>query len=162
MIHAALERLDLAAEPGAQWSAQRERIAAQIGAAAAPGERERALADALACWDALGAGPLAVRLREVADRILARELPVLLGASEGALGFVAGSIDLLYRGEDGRLVVVDYKTDRVDERGESGAPHARYAKQGELYCRAVAEALGTGPPRFEIWWLRGGEIEAIL
>src|SRR5207244_2311414 len=98
VIHAALERLDLAAEPGAQWSAQRERIAAQIGAAAAPGERERALADALACWDALGAGPLAVRLREVADRILARELPVLLGASEGALGFVAGSIDLLYRG----------------------------------------------------------------
>jgi len=163
VIHAALERLDLAAEPGAQWSAQRERIAAQIRAAAAPGVREGALADALACWDALGAGPLAARLREVADRILARELPVLLGPSEGALGFVAGSIDLLYRGEDGRLVVVDYKTDRDGARGESGTPHPRYAKQGELYCRAVGEALGAvPPPRFEIWWLRTGRIEAIL
>ena len=45
--------------------------------------------------------------------------------------------------------------------GEAGA--ARYAKQGELYCRAVAEALGPDSrPRFEIWWLRSGEIEAIL
>jgi ATP-dependent helicase/nuclease subunit A len=171
-IHAALEQLDLDGEPAASWSEQRDRIAAQIRAAAGSAARDRALADALACWDALGAGPLRARLREISPDILARELPVLLGpqvsrsepkASEdqqlGALGFVTGSIDLLYRDVDGRLVVVDYKTDR--ERGEAGNP--RYAKQGELYCRAVAEALGAEPaPRFEIWWLRSGEIEAIL
>jgi ATP-dependent exoDNAse (exonuclease V) beta subunit len=158
VIHAALERLDLDAEPAAQWSAQRERIAAQIRAAAAHGERERALADALACWDAIGAGPLAARLRALSRQVLARELPVLMGPREGALGFVTGSVDLLYRDDDGRLVVVDYKTDR--ERGEPGA--ARYAKQGELYCRAVGEALGADPPpRFEIWWLRTGVVEAL-
>jgi ATP-dependent helicase/nuclease subunit A len=81
-----------------------------------------------------------------------------MGPREGALGFVTGSVDLLYRDDDGRLVVVDYKTDR--ERGEPGA--ARYAKQGELYCRAVGEALGADPPpRFEIWWLRTGVVEAL-
>jgi ATP-dependent helicase/nuclease subunit A len=167
-IHAALERLDLAAEPAAQWSAQRERIAAQVRAAAAPAERDRALADALACWDALGAGPLAARLRELSPQILARELPVLLHASavpegtEAPLAFVTGTIDLLYRDGNGRLVVVDYKTDREGAR-ETDAPPERYAKQGELYCRAVGQALGADPPpRFEIWWLRRGEIEAIL
>jgi ATP-dependent helicase/nuclease subunit A len=157
-IHAALERLDLDAEP-AVWSAQRERISEQIRASSGSGARDRALADALACWDALCGGPLATRMREIAPRILARELPVLLGPGEECVGFVTGSIDLLYRDEDGRLVVVDYKTDR--ERGEAGA--LRYAKQGQLYCRAVAEALGADPPpRFEIWWLRCGQIEAIL
>jgi ATP-dependent helicase/nuclease subunit A len=169
-IHAALERLDLEADSAAQWAAQRARIAEQVGAAAAPADRERAIAEALACWDALGDGPLAARLRSLSPRILARELPLLLGptqvsrsepkASEdhamGALGFVSGSIDLLYRDEDGRLVVVDYKTDR--ERAQS----ERYARQGELYCRAVGLALGADPPpRFEIWWLRSGAVEAL-
>ena len=58
--------------------------------------------------------------------------------------------------------MVDYKTDR-ERRAPTRAPRERYARQGELYCRAVAEALGADrPPRFEIWWLRSGAIEAIL
>jgi len=96
------------------------------------------------------------------DRIVARELPVLLRGNEHALGFVSGSIDLLYRDEDGRLVVVDYKTDRVDpSASEVRARRERYAQQGALYCRAVQEALGAEPPRFELWWLRSGMIEAL-
>ncbi len=169
-IHAALERIDLGAEPATQWSAQRARIAAQVAAAAPPGERERAIADALECWDALGRGPLAARLFGLSSRIIARELPVLLDAAAAtqraaearALGFVAGSIDLLYRDEDGRLVVVDYKTDRPDPRADATAQRERYARQGGLYCRAVRLALGTDPPpRFEIWWLRRGAVEAL-
>ena len=81
---------------------------------------------------------------------------------QGALGFVTGSVDLLYRDVDGRLVVVDYKTDRVDPRADAQAKRERYARQGEIYCRAVAEALAAdSPPRFEIWWLRSGEVEPI-
>jgi hypothetical protein len=59
--------------------------------------------------------------------------------------------------------VVDYKTDRVDPHAEDANPRReRYARQGELYCRAVGEALGADrPPRFEIWWLRTGAVEAI-
>ena len=164
-IHAALEALDLGADPAQAWRAQRERIAARITSAAPAGERERAIADALECWDALAAGPLAARLRELSGRILARELPVLLAADPdaaadgaGPIGFAAGSIDLLYRDRDGRLVVVDYKTDRAD----ASAQRERYARQGALYCRAVEEALGADPPpRFEIWWVRSGAVEVI-
>jgi ATP-dependent helicase/nuclease subunit A len=161
-IHAALERLALGAGP-AQWDEQRARIAAQIAVAAPAGDREAAIADALACWDALATGPLAARLRELSGRIVARELPLLLGAHEHALGFVTGSIDLLYRDDDGRLVVVDYKTDREGPGAADAAQRrARYAEQGALYCRAVGEALGADPPpRFEIWWLRSGAVEAL-
>jgi ATP-dependent helicase/nuclease subunit A len=166
-IHAALESLDLARELAPQWAGQRARIAAQIAATAAPGECDAAIADALACWDALAKSPLAARLRGISARVLARELPVLLAPvagsdRAGALGFVTGSVDLLYRDDDGRLVVVDYKTDRVDPRSDASDARARYARQGELYCRAVAEALGADrPPRFEIWWLRSGSVEAV-
>jgi len=170
-IHAALERLDLGAEPASQWREQRARIAAQLAAAALPADRVRAISDALACWDAIGDGPLAPRLRGLAGRVVARELPVLLspvvstvGGDAEAAGFVSGSIDLLYRDGDGRLVVVDYKTDRADpaEVLDQEARRERYARQGELYCRAVGEALAADPPpRFEIWWLRSGAVDAI-
>jgi ATP-dependent exoDNAse (exonuclease V) beta subunit len=166
-IHAALEQLELGADLAPQWDEQRERIAARIHAGAPPDGRARAVADALECWDALGNGPLAARLAELAPRVVARELPVLLRPDfqrepAGALGFVSGSVDLLYRDGDGRLVVVDYKTDRVDPRADAQAKHERYARQGELYCRAVAEALAAeSAPRFEIWWLRSGSIEAL-
>ncbi len=171
-IHAALERIDLGAS-AAEWSDQRARIAAQIAAAAPPDERAQATEDALACWDALASGPIAARLRALSERVVARELPVLLGPTQSpcsepkayateSLGFVAGSVDLLYRGDDGRLVVVDYKTDRVDpSTGDARVRRESYARQGELYCRAVGEALCTEPPRFEIWWLRSGVVEQV-
>jgi len=156
-IHAALERIDLAAEPLAEWMAQRARIEADL--AAAPfAQRARAVEDALACWDALASGPLAARLFAVAPRVVARELPLVLA---DGLGFATGSIDLLYRDEDGRFAVVDYKTDRSEPGADPGA-RARYARQGALYCRAVSEALACElPPRLEIWWLRSGTVEVI-
>jgi ATP-dependent helicase/nuclease subunit A len=100
-------------------------------------------------------------------------LPARIGPSRAAAGaartrrrlarFVAGSIDLLYRDDDGRLVVVDYKTDRVEpSSADAGERRARYAQQGALYCRAIGEALGADPsPRFELWWLRSGAIEPL-
>jgi ATP-dependent exoDNAse (exonuclease V) beta subunit len=162
-IHAALERIAPEGDAAA-WTAEGARIAAQIAAVAPPGDRERATADALACWDTVATGPIAARLRALEGRIVARELPILSGANEHALGFVSGSIDLLYRDGDGRLVVVDYKTDRLDpQASDADASRARYARQGALYCRAVQDALGAEvPPRFELWWLRSGQIEAIL
>jgi hypothetical protein len=126
---------------------------AQLRALAPAAVCEHAVADALACWDAVASGPLGARLRELAGCVVARELPLVL--AEG-IGFATGSIDLLYRDRDGRLVVVDYKTDRVTAETD------RYARQGALYCRAVREALGAdAAPRFEIWWLRSGTVEPI-
>ncbi len=172
-VHAALERLDLSGDPARAWGAGREELAARLRRELVPPLRERAEADALACWDTLASGPLAARLRVLAARVVARELPVLLAPEtlpdRGAVlapvaGFVTGSIDLLYRDERGGLVVVDYKTGRPAEGAEAAAQRARHAHQGALYCHAVSEALAVPdgvPPRFEIWWLRTGVVEPL-
>jgi ATP-dependent exoDNAse (exonuclease V) beta subunit len=75
------------------------------------------------------------------------------------VGFVSGSIDLLYLDEDDRPVVADYKTDAVAGDDELAARAAAYAPQGEVYARAVADALGLAElPRFELWFLDAGRV----
>jgi ATP-dependent helicase/nuclease subunit A len=66
------------------------------------------------------------------------EEPFLL-PMEGAL--IRGSIDLLARHPDGRLLVLDYKTDRL--AGEPAALIERYSVQRDIYALAVA---GGGKP----------------
>jgi ATP-dependent helicase/nuclease subunit A len=63
-----------------------------------------------------------------------REVPVAAAIGEGML---EGFVDLLYQDADGRLVLVDYKTDRTPDE----AP-ARYRVQMGAYAFAVAQALG--------------------
>jgi ATP-dependent exoDNAse (exonuclease V) beta subunit len=93
--------------------------------------------------------------------VLARELPVLLPPGEGEhapVGAVTGAIDLLYRDpRDGRIVIADYKTDEVATAEEIRERAAVYAPQGEVYARAIREALEMEEePRFELWFLRAG------
>ena len=168
-IHAALERLDLDAPPEQAFYEQRARIEAQLRGALPAARAARAVAEALALWDVVHVGPLAARLADLAPRVVARELPVLLPLDEtpeADAEYASGSIDLLYRDPDGRLVVADYKTDRADPRAadpDTSAARAAYARQGSLYRTAVARALpGEPPPRFELWWLRRGEVETLL
>ncbi len=72
---------------------------------------------------------------------------------------MSGAIDLLYRDEAGTWVVVDYKTDRVDDEEQLQRRASEYAAQGAFYTRAVREARGlTDDPRFELWFLRAGTI----
>src|SRR6185295_8067512 len=111
------------------------------------------------------AGPLLGRLRDLKQHILSRELPVLLPPrreERSPVGVVTGTIDLLYRDPgDGRLVVVDYKTDDVEAAGEIRDCAAVYAPQGAAYLRAVQEALELAEaPRFELWFLRAGQVVA--
>jgi len=64
-----------------------------------------------------------------------REAPVTLLMPDGWL--VEGVVDLAFE-EDGRWMVVDYKTD-----GElAGADEARYRRQIALYASAIAQATG--------------------
>jgi ATP-dependent exoDNAse (exonuclease V) beta subunit len=169
-VHRALELLDLAAdEPGGEAEAAGDRLAGYLAAVlptAAP-EWKGALERAAALWRRFAAGPLHDRLSALDGRVIARELPVLLPApaevrETGApppVGFVSGSIDLLYLDEDDRPVVADYKTDAVAGDDELAARAAAYAPQGEVYARAVAEALGLADlPRFELWFLDAGRV----
>ena len=67
-----------------------------------------------------------------------------------------GSIDLIYRDEDGDVVVADYKTD--DEPDEA-TMRERYRDQLQVYAAAVRDAQGLERlPRTELWLLRSGAI----
>jgi ATP-dependent exoDNAse (exonuclease V) beta subunit len=153
-VHRALERFDLTAEALAELARRAEDLVLDLDPALDPDARAAALARARETLERFGAGPLFPRWLELRGRILARELPLVAAAEPGddALSFLAGQIDALARGADGRLLVIDYKTDdRVEPE--------RHRGQAARYARALAQALGLDrPPAVELWYLRAGQI----
>jgi ATP-dependent exoDNAse (exonuclease V) beta subunit len=93
----------------------------------------RAAADAVRAL----ATPLMERARRA--RRLWRELPLWF-PQDGEL--IEGIVDLVFEEEDGRLVVVDYKTDHIVEHQvlEQAAHHAH---QLQLYGRGLTQATGV-------------------
>jgi len=163
LVHAALERLDLRADPHDAVVAARENLVDALPADLDSEGRKAVLDRAAQVLERLVAGPLLQRLGEIADHVVARELDVLLPPSvEGPSGFVSGAVDLVYRDPaDGALVVADYKTDRIGDPADLAAKARHYAPQGALYVSALQHALGLdAPPRFELWFLDAGEIVA--
>ena len=77
--------------------------------------------------------------------MVARELPFLL-PHEG--GVMQGVIDLVAR-IDGRLTVIDYKSDRVEQP-------EKYAGQRKWYVEAARRILGEKSPDFKLLYLRTG------
>ena len=55
---------------------------------------------------------------------------------------IEGIIDLLYEDFDGQLVILDYKSDRVDNEHEVAAKVNHYGMQGAVYAAAVEKATG--------------------
>lgn len=160
-IHRALETLDLNSEIDIELDAKRSLLPIYLRPFLSGQQGSEALDRARSLWDRFAQGPLLDRLLGLRDQIIARELPVLLPPLEdrGPVGFLAGTIDLLYRDPDsGRLVVADYKTDCV-EGDEALAQRSRvYASQLSVYVRAVREALGLSEePRAELWFLHAGQ-----
>ena len=55
---------------------------------------------------------------------------------------------------------IDYKTDRIDAlKTREGAE--KYRRQGELYCRALSDALGVEINRFAVAFLRPAVLEMV-
>ncbi|HEU4980391.1 MAG TPA: PD-(D/E)XK nuclease family protein, partial [Solirubrobacterales bacterium] len=73
-------------------------------------------------------------LEEIGDARVSPEVPFLIDVA-GTL--VRGSIDLLVERPGGSILVVDYKTDRLDDR-EPAELAARYAVQRDLYALAAS------------------------
>ena len=73
-----------------------------------------------------------------------RELYVAAPIANGDGGetLVEGFTDLLYETADGELVVVDYKTDAVQEGEAVDAALSRYQLQGAAYAMALEASLG--------------------
>jgi len=155
-VHRILEGCPLDTDLAAELESQRRSLEDLLRALGAEGE---ILEDAKKrADDLLGSflsGKLFERFAVLGDRIVARELPVLLPPGEGgAVGYLAGSIDLLIRGEEGELVVIDFKTDRATPDEDLEMHAEKYADQGRAYVRALTEALALErPPRFELWYL---------
>jgi ATP-dependent exoDNAse (exonuclease V) beta subunit len=143
LIHGLLEHLDLERDLVSQVRA--------TGESEVAGELLRRLAE----------GRCLARLGELGPRVVARELPVLVWeeTTDGPGVVVSGFIDLVYRDPvDERLVVADYKTDRVTGGG-LGERAAVYEPQIRTYARALREALTIDDdPRCELWFLYADEI----
>ncbi|MBI4371001.1 MAG: UvrD-helicase domain-containing protein [Elusimicrobia bacterium] len=125
-VRAALERR----APGPRW-AEAEIEAARVlaGFLASPAAKELAAAE-----------------------ILGREVP--FAYADGPT-VVRGAMDLIAR-VAGRLVVVDFKSGRVEEASAASA-RERYAEQGRLYAEAVRRAWGE-TPEFRLLFLRRPEL----
>jgi ATP-dependent exoDNAse (exonuclease V) beta subunit len=154
-IHRMLETWRLDEEPGAEMNRARTRVASDLGVALPDALVPSALERAEALLERIERGSLLQRLYEIGPSVLGREVPVLLPADDGAAGFVSGALDLIYADpESGRLTIVDFKTDRVDDEEAIAERAAAYSLQEELYARAVHLAFGLDEaPATELWFL---------
>ena len=83
------------------------------------------------------------RWAEIAVAERRHEVPYSLSAA-GRIS--AGFIDLIYRGEDGRWTIVDFKTDKVgDEADMQRLIEGGYGEQMRRYGKAVSKLLGRSP-----------------
>lgn len=163
-VHRALERLDPSASADAVLARGRATVRFELACELEGEALARGIERAEALLEGFARGPLLARLRRLGDRVVARELPLLAtppAADSGPVDSVQGAIDLLYREPGtGEWVVADFKTDRVEGDAELAERARAYASQGEVYTRAVREALGLDrEPRFELWFLHPGRIE---
>jgi len=159
-VHAALE---VHSSRGDEGDERALAALAAVADGAEPGDHEAVHRIALASWQRFRTGPLYPRWSALADRIVARELPVALASPAAQVGgpvaYRTGAIDLVYRDLDGRWVVVDYKTDAVEGEAEIAERARQYATQGAAYTDALARALGLEAcPRFELWFLHPGRV----
>ena len=71
------------------------------------------------------------------------EIPVAasIPTSHGPV-VIEGIIDLMYQDEDGQLVILDYKSDRVDSEKDVDTKLEHYGMQGAAYAAAVENATG--------------------
>jgi ATP-dependent helicase/nuclease subunit A len=125
-VHAVLQSIDLETGEGLE-----ERARAQATAEGIPGREADVIRLSRIAIDS------DIVRRSVASKRLWREVPV---AAQVEGGFLHGFIDLLFEEPDG-LVVVDYKTDSVDEDRVEDAVE-KYRLQGGAYAYAVSRATG--------------------
>jgi ATP-dependent exoDNAse (exonuclease V) beta subunit len=166
-VHALLERLDWSApDRDAAWNARLAEARAALDRVVSPAFREAARARADAILEALRRGPLFALLERHAAHSIARELGFVMPSAPSETGAVAawvGAIDWIYWDADaGCVVVVDFKTDRVEGDADIAARVAHHRPQAERYALAARQALALESlPRVELWFLAAGRREEV-
>jgi ATP-dependent helicase/nuclease subunit A len=160
-VHFLLEQLDLEGDLVEQVSSSREHLMADLEADLGPDRLEAAGERLDELLQGLRRGHCLGRLQDLGENVIARELSLLLPpqGDDDAVGFVAGSADLVYRDPStGELVVADYKTDRVTDLAAAQERAEVYASQVGLYARGLQEALGLDSlPVGELWFLHADQ-----
>jgi len=134
-VHRVLELVDLA-------SPTRQEVRRLAEVAAAEQEIPALASDVTARVMGALQAPI---VREAAEtRRYWREVYVVVPDGER---FVEGYIDLLLETGDGELVVVDYKTDRVDSEADIAAKVEHYRPQLTAYADAISRATGRSVAR---------------
>ena len=127
-VHAVLQTVDLATGDGADSLSVAQAAAEGVPALASDIERRvRQVLEAPSVKEAVVSGRY---WREV----------FLAAPVEGRV--LEGFIDLLYEDAAGELVVVDYKTDGVQNEVDADEAVTRYRLQGAAYALAVSSSLG--------------------
>ena len=130
LVHRVLEWLSLEDATAEGVRAMAEALAPSFGLDVESGRRAGE-----AAWSALGL-PVMARARKA--RRVWRELPLVF--PDGS-DLIEGVIDLVFE-EEGGLVIVDYKTDRIAPQ-QAVAQAAHHAPQLQLYGRGLAQAWGV-------------------
>jgi ATP-dependent helicase/nuclease subunit A len=150
-MHAALQRFDLE-DPASLRGLAREAVGPIIEAETRAGAdlRQLVLAETDAIVEEFLRSPLP---RHLADaNVLGREVPILFKDDTGITW--SGACDLVYRDAGGRVVVADYKTERLD--GDPAIAATRHRRQMEIYLEAFRRALPGEAVRAEILFVRAG------
>ncbi len=141
LAHLLLERLDFA-RPAPPAAEEVRALGAEHGLELEPAHVE----DVRAQVAAFAASPLCGRL--AAARGLRREAGFAFAVEpDGGGPLLSGFIDVLAREADGTVLVVDYKTDRLEEETPAELVERAYVTQRAVYALA---ALREGAPRVEV------------
>jgi len=140
IAHRLLEELDFA-RPAAPPPDAVRAVAAEAGAELSPEDVE----DLRAIVAAFGASPLCARVAAAAS--VRREAPFAFPLDPAGGALVTGVVDVFARGADRRVLVVDYKSDRLGEHEPDAVVARDYATQRIVYALA---ALRDGAPEVEV------------
>ncbi len=163
-VHRALEHWDGRADPEAERARLTAKLRDWLTVEVSEDRLDVAVRRGAALLEGFAGGAVGARFRALAGHLVARELPLLAPPGtdddDAPVGYVAGAIDLVYRDpDDGTIVVVDYKTDRVDDDAALRSRADAYALQAEVYAAAVRDALALDyRPRTELWFLAADRI----
>ena len=140
LAHLLLEELDFA-RPAAPDPAAVAAAGLEAGVELTPEDVE----DIRGLVEAFGASPLCARLAAARDVRREAGFAFRLDPAGGAL--VNGFVDVLAREADGTMLIVDYKSDRLEGAEPEAVVEAGYATQRIVYALA---ALREGAPAVEV------------
>jgi ATP-dependent exoDNAse (exonuclease V) beta subunit len=170
-VHRILELCDLSADRTTEFEARLETLATLLRPLVSKEELASASARAQTLLQGMRDNGMWDRFFDLQGHVIARELDVVLPPTVAAgevsgrepTGYVAGTIDLLYRDPvSGELVLADYKSDFVEDDAALEERSAIYRAQGRTYVKALRTALELAEdPRFELWFLHAGRVEVV-